>query len=107
YGKPVQGDFKGSSTAALAQRLNESLDFPRKQVAELSDKANPAVRPEKSAIESTVVEFLATSRSQDHVLLFFAGHAAEVGIEAYLVPLDGNPREPKTLLSLDWLYKEL
>ena len=107
YGKPAQGGFKGSSTAALGQRLSESLDFPLKQVAELSDKATPPVRPEKSAIEASIVEFLSTSRAQDHVLLLFAGHAAEIGPEAYLVPLDGNPREPKTLIPLDWLYKEL
>jgi hypothetical protein len=107
YGKPPQGPFKGSTTAALSNRLFIELDFPRKQVVEMSDRAAPPTPPVKSAVENTIVDFLANARAQDCVLLLFAGHAVEIGMEAYLVPVEANPRDPKALISFTWLYKEL
>jgi hypothetical protein len=107
YGKPAQGDFKGSTPRAFGDQLIANLDFPRKQVAEVSDKANPPVEPLRSAIEASITEFLKTSRAQDNIVLFFAGHATEIDKEAYLVPKEGKVKDAKTLIPLTWLYKEL
>jgi hypothetical protein len=107
YGKPPQGDFKGSTPRAFGDQLIAHLDFPRKQVAELSDKARPPVEPLKSAIEATIAEFLKTSRAQDNIVLLFAGQATEIDKEAYLVPKEGKLKDAKTLIPLTWLYKEL
>jgi hypothetical protein len=107
YGRLELGDFKGNSTGALAGLLQSQLDFPRAQIVELSDKAARPTPPVKATIEATVSDFLATSRPQDHVLLLFAGHAAEIGQEAYLVPMDGKLTDPARLIALSWLYDEL
>jgi hypothetical protein len=107
YGKPPQGDQAGSSPHALAVGLEDNLDFPKNQVAELSDKAEKPVPPKKATIEDTIADFLATSRSQDCILLLFSGHAVEIDKEAYLVPIDGRPGDPKTLISFTWLYTQL
>jgi hypothetical protein len=106
YGRPALGDFHGSSPGAFGELLHVNLDFPRNQIAELSDKAAKPTPPVKSAIENTIVEFLATARAQDHIVLFFAGHAAEIGNEAFLVPLDGKLDDPQRLISIGWLFGE-
>ena len=43
------------------------------------------------------------------MVIVFAGHAIEIGKEAYLVPLDGTVKDadPKELISLSWLYNRL
>jgi hypothetical protein len=107
YGRPAAGGFLGSNPRALAARLEESLDFSREQIGELSDKAVKPVPPKKAAIEDTIVEFLTTSRGQDCILLVFSGHVVEVGQEAYFVPADGKAGDPKSLISFDWLYQRL
>jgi hypothetical protein len=107
YGKPPQGDFKGGTSRAFADSLIKNLDFPRKQVAELSDKGTPAADPLRSTIEATIQDFVKTSRAQDHILLLFAGHVTETDKEAYLVPKDGKLGDTKTLIALSWLYGEL
>lgn len=107
YGKLPQRDSLGSSPRALAARLEVSLDFPTSQVGELSDKAAKPVLPKKGAIEETIADFLATSRSQDCIVLLFSGHAVEIDKEAYLMPIEGKATDPKTLISFDWLFAKL
>jgi hypothetical protein len=107
YGRPAAGGFLGSNPRALAARLEESLDFSREQIGELSDKAVKPVLPRKAAIEDTIVEFLTTSRSQDCILLVFCGHVVEIDKEAYLVPAEGKAGDPKSLISFNWLYQQL
>jgi hypothetical protein len=107
YGKPATPEFRGSSTAAFAEALQKQLDFPRVQIAELSDKAATPMTPQKAVIENTLEEFLSTSRRQDHILVFFAGHAVQIDKEAYLVPFEGKLGDPKSLIALGWLYEKL
>jgi hypothetical protein len=86
------------------------MKFPNTQLFEVSDAAprdaHPAV---KEVIENTITDFLNTSRPQDRIVLLFAGHAVEIEKEAYLVPVDAPTREadPKSLVSLSWLYDQL
>src|SRR5262249_44978462 len=43
----------------------------------------------------------------DRVLLFFVGHCSEVEDEPYLLPVEGELENAKTLIPLKWFYSEL
>jgi Caspase domain len=107
YGKPAMGNYLGANQHALAARLEQSVEFPANQIAELSDKAAKPTAPRKAAIEETLVDFLNTSRSQDCILVVFSGHVVEIDKEAYLVPVEGRLGAAKTLISFDWLLDKL
>jgi hypothetical protein len=107
YGKPATDRFPGSSTGALAKHFANVLHVPATHVAELSDRGSPPHSPLKGAIETSITDFLNTSRGQDRVVLLFAGHAVEIDKEAYLVPQEGDLDEPEKLISLRWLFERL
>jgi hypothetical protein len=94
---------------ALGHKLSGGLHVPNDQTALLSDAAPAALArpPLKAVIEKTLTDFLAGSRAQDRLLVFFAGHAVEAEGEAYLVPLEGELDKPATLLPLKWVYEQL
>ncbi len=97
------------NVAGLPDKLSNGLRIPRNQIAHLSDAAvrSQARPPLRSVIEQTLTKFLGSSRPQDRVMVFFIGHAAEVGEEAFLVPLEGELDRPETLIPLKWVYGEL
>jgi hypothetical protein len=99
----------GHDVHALAEKLGQGFKVPPTQVAHLSDAAakNQARPPLKPVIENTLTGFLESSRTQDRVLVFFIGHAAEVGDEAYLVPIEGELDSAATLIPLKWVYEQL
>lgn len=77
------------------------------QLVVLSDTA-PDPRPMlKPVITQAVADFCRTSRPQDRVLLYFGGHAVEVGGKAYLVPAEGDLAEPDGLVPLDDVWTKL
>jgi hypothetical protein len=58
-------------------------------------------------VEETIKNFLATSRKQDRVMLFWIGHTKEIEGKAYLVPLEGEFDNAGSLLPLSWVYEQL
>jgi Caspase domain len=106
----VQG-YPGSSTKVLRDRFTRPpMNFPATQVIELSDGILPADKAhstQKSVIETTIKEFVDSSRPQDRIVVFFAGHAASLEDKSYLVPIDGNLRDAESLLPLKWVYDQL
>lgn len=82
---------------------------PKTELFELADYApgNQARPPLKPVIEQTVDQFLSTSRPQDRIILLFVGHAVAIDKEAYLVPLEGDLQDARTLVPLKWLYEKL
>jgi Caspase domain len=96
-----------------ADRLSEALRVPagkaNGQLFVLSDMlAPPDDRvPTKAAVAAAVRSFCETSRSQDRVLLHFAGHAFEKGGKAYFAPIEGDPNDPATLVPVADLYDML
>jgi uncharacterized caspase-like protein len=97
-----------SNVSTLVDNLVRALHIPANQIAELSDSATRNARaPLKPVIEKTVTSFLKSSRAQDCILLFFIGHAVEVGDDAYLVPIEGELDNKATLIPLHWLYEQL
>jgi hypothetical protein len=110
YANPIQSGVGGDRTMALLPRaLNQGLRIPMTQIAHLSDEApkGQARPPLKSVIERTLTDFLASSRQQDHILVFFVGHSAEIEEEAYLVPVEGELDRAETLIPLKWVYQQL
>jgi hypothetical protein len=117
YGSPrdsFKGGFPGSSTAVLRDRLTRPpLNFPAKQVVELSDGIPPeskVARPhstQKSVLEMAIRDFVDTSREQDRVIVLFCGHATSLEDKSYLIPIDGNLKNAESLLPLKWVYDEL
>ncbi len=63
--------------------------------------------PFKAVIENAITDFVESSRAQDRIIVLFAGHAVEIEKESYLVPLEGDLNDPKTLIPLKWVYDQL
>jgi hypothetical protein len=83
------------------------LNIPATQIIELSDGGKDPKPTIKPIIESTISDFLGTSRNQDRIIIVFAGHAVDIDKDAYLVPLDGDINDPKSLIRLQWVYDRL
>jgi hypothetical protein len=110
YGSKRDNRYPGSSTAVLADQLNRRpMNMPANQIFELSDGARTPQPTLKPVIENAITDFLDSARKQDRIILFFAGHAIdnEETKEAYLVPLEGDMNDPKTLIPLSWVYDRL
>jgi hypothetical protein len=114
YGSARDSSYPGSSTGALRDLLSRPpMNFPVSQVTELSDGIPPggktaqAHSTQKSVIETTIRDFLESSRAQDRVMIVFAGHGASVEDKSYLVPIDGKVQEPESLVPLKWVYDQL
>jgi hypothetical protein len=105
------GSGTRSSVAELLDRLTQksTLSIPKDQAFLLTDGARGGVArpPLKPVIEQSIERFLATSRPQDRVILLFAGLAAEVEDQPYLVPLEGDLTRKDTLVSLKWVFDRL
>jgi hypothetical protein len=119
YGSKRDNRYPGSSTAVLADQLNRRpMNLPATQIFELADGDDregtrekrklqqPTLKP---VIENAIADFLDSARAQDRIILLFAGHAIdhEESKEAYLVPLEGDMSDVKTLIPLQWLYDRL
>src|SRR5262249_50225542 len=65
------------------------------------------VSTSKAVIEAAIADFADTSRDQDRIIVVFTGHAIEIEKEAYLVPVDGNRDDAKTLIPLTFVYDKL
>jgi hypothetical protein len=89
-----------------AERLAAALRVPagkgNNQLFLLSDADAP---PTARSVTAAVRSFCETSRAQDRVLLYFAGHAFEKGGRAYLAPVEGDPGDAATLVPVAELYE--
>jgi hypothetical protein len=109
FGTPGSGGHNLNHLQDTLSLPQGSFRIPRNQIALLGDCADKgqARAPMKEVIQKTLTSFLATSRAQDHVMVFFVGRAVEAGNEAYLVPIEGELDNPATLLPLKWVYDQL
>jgi hypothetical protein len=113
YANPLQSGMPGPQANKLNRFIDDlslGLHIPLNQIALLSDGAGPkwgARAPTKTVLEKTLTNFLASSRPQDRILVFFFGHAVEVGDEAYLAPIEGELDQAETLIPLKWIYEQL
>lgn len=99
-------------TREAADRLARGFRVPaapqNDQLFVLSDTASEdAPLPTRATVAKAVADFCATTREQDRVVLYFGAHALEADGRAYLVPLDGDPGAPDTLLPVADVYAAL
>lgn len=73
----------------------------------LSDTAQPDRIPLKNVIMGAYDGFFRTCRPQDRIVVYFGGHAVEQEGKAFLVPAEGDPEEPDTLIPLADFYAKL
>ena len=94
---------------SVLTRFADKLKISKSQVYELSDGApgDNSRAPLKPIIEQTITQFVQTSRAQDHIILIFVGHSLEIDGKPYLVPLEGDLEDAKTLIPLEWVLKQL
>jgi hypothetical protein len=109
YANPLSYGGDSASTAGVLSAFNRYLHFPATQLVELSDGANPAkARPTlKPVVERTISDFLAVSRAMDRVLVLFSGHAVVLNKEIYLVPMEGDLTNARSLVKVSWVYEQL
>jgi hypothetical protein len=108
YANPVSYGSKTRTVHHVLDRLATALHVPSHQRYELSDAAQVDAHPTtKPVIERTLTDFLQSSRAQDRIIIFFAGHAVVVGEDSYLVPLEGEMTKKETLIPLKWVYEQL
>jgi hypothetical protein len=113
YANPLQNGMPGPQASNLNNFINSlslGLHIPLNQIALLSDEAGPKWGPRaptKTIIEKTLTNFLDSSRPQDRILVFFFGHAVELGDDGYLAPIEGELDRAETLIPLKWFYEQL
>jgi hypothetical protein len=108
YGMPVGAMHNLKGFIQALGNPDVGLKIPRDQVFHLSDHAPTGARyPTKPVVEHALTSFLETSRPQDRVVVFFVGHAVEIGDEAYLVPIEGELDNAAGLIPLKWVYQQL
>lgn len=108
YFDPLHPGIKPRDAHAILTKFADFLHVPNSQFAELSDAlpGKQAVPPMKGVIEKAITDFLGSSRPQDRVIVLFSGHAVEVEEQPFLVPLEGEAGDAKTLVPLSWLYEQ-
>ncbi len=114
YANPVSYGIYGPGGHNVGKFLEQLAQFngfriSLTQVAHLSDSAEKGMArpPMRPVIEKTLKDFLDGSRAQDHLMVFFIGHALVVGDDAYLVPIEGELDNAATLIPLKWVYEQL
>jgi hypothetical protein len=110
YANPLSDppQIKESSIDRLTRALGNGLKVPTTQIFRLSDMDKKEPRPPlKTVIEQGLTNFLKTTRKQDRILVFFLGHTKAIDNEAFLVPIEGEFEDAKTLIPLKWVYEQM
>jgi predicted Zn finger-like uncharacterized protein len=107
FANPVSAGSPGRETLTVLDYFFSGLQIARDQVTVISDSGPNPIAPLRPVIEDTVQRFLAGCRRQDRIVLAYVGHLIEVEGRPYLVPLEGEPAAPPTLIPLSWLYDQL
>lgn len=99
-------------TREAATRLAFGLRVPNAkdndQLFLVSDTAaTDAQLPTKDVLAKAIDGFCATTREQDRAVIYFGAHAVEKDGKAFIVPLDGDPVVPGTLLPIADVYAKL
>ncbi len=106
---PGQGDRLRSQALRWAFTWRIPLDRDNSQVFLLTDTftgQNSPV-PVKPVLQGTYASFLATSRPQDRIIVYFSGHALYRNGAAYIAPIEADPDELDTFILLNEFYNQL
>jgi len=99
--------YCGSDQRALRERL-VAAGFPEQQVFLLDDRATEnRFRPLRANIERQIDALLKLAEQDDLVVIGYSGHGVQIDGNTFLVPADGDPEDPATLVPLDGIYAQL
>lgn len=110
YLNPLTGTQPdGAAARRLAYEWRVPTEKDNNQLFILSDTAPPPndTPPMRSVIVGAYEKFFETSRPQDRIAVYFGGHVLEKDGKAFLVPVEGDPEDPATLIPLDEFYAKL
>lgn len=103
----LAGDHVTTVASKLAFHWRIPTSPDNNQLFIISDTARNSRPMLKPIIEESYTRFFETSRKQDHVVVYFGGHAVAEDGKAYLVPVDGDMQEPETLVPLEDFWAKL
>jgi hypothetical protein len=101
------GAARTREAAKLAAAFRVPVAKDNDQLFVLSDAPESELLPTKDVLAKTLDGFCSTTRGQDRVVIVFSAHAVEIDGKAFLVPLDGDPSAPETLLPVAGVYAKL
>ena len=82
--------------------------FQTRQVTLMTEAATDArLRPSKTNLKTQIELLCQLAERGDFVLIGFSGHGVLIEKTSYLCPSDAKLDDPETLISLDWVYKQL
>lgn len=102
-------DMATKSAAKMAFELRVPTEKDNNQLFVLSDTTDKKDfrPPTKPVLSDGIDKFCATSREQDRILIYFGGHAVLVDGKPYLVPVEGEPDNPDTMIPLADVYAKI
>lgn len=107
HAAPGGPDRARDSAARLAAGLRVPTGKDNDQLFAYSDTDPAAALPTKDALGRVIGAFCDTTRPQDRVVIYIGAHAVEKGGKAFVVPIDGDPDAPDTLLPVADVYARL
>jgi hypothetical protein len=114
YLNPLTGAPNGRDRSReAAQKMAFAWGIPpdkdNNQVFVVSDTAPPPdnLTLVKPVLTAAYEKFFDTSRAQDRIVVYFAGHALEKDGKAYLAPVEADPEDADTLIPVEVFYAKL
>ncbi len=112
-GRPAADrERNGDRVTEVARRLAFDWRIPADkengQLYIVSDTTGREPRPLlKPVITASYEQFLTSSRPEDHIVIYFGGHAVAKEGKAYLAPVEGDLEDVESLIPLDAFYAKL
>jgi hypothetical protein len=109
YLNPLTHSVPGGAdrTRDAAARLAIGLRVPTAKDNDQLFVVSDANGPTKDVLAKALGGFCSTTRAQDRVVIYFGVHVIETKDKAFVVPLDGDPDAPATLLPVADVYAKL
>lgn len=100
--------FARQDAQAMARALVEHCGFPKDNVVLMTDDRAvrvdaPHLYPTRSNLRNRINRIAEIAGKDDVLLIFYSGHGVNLLGEAHLVPVDGNDRDPGSLVPLRWV----
>ncbi len=106
---PGQGDRLRSQAYRWAFNWRIPLERDNSQVFVLADvfTGQNNTLPLKPVLQGTYASFLATSRPQDRIVIYFSGHVLYRNGTAYIAPIEADPDDLTTFIPLNEFYSQV
>ena len=100
--------FARQDAQAMARALIEHCGFPKGNVVLMTDDRAvridaPELYPTRSNLRNRINRIAEIAGKDDVLVIFYSGHGVNLLGEAHLVPVDGNDRDPGSLVPLRWV----